>query len=79
MCIKNNITGLTTAAGIWTTSGVGMSIGTGMCSVGIASTIIIIVAQLVLYLRDGWHKHMITKKLVIKHVTAPNYQEYIVG
>ena len=56
-----------------------MSIGTGMCSVGIASTIIIIVAQLVLYLRDGWHKHMITKKLVIKHVTAPNYQEYIVG
>lgn len=75
---KNNITGLTTAAGIWATSGVGMAIGAGMYSVGIASTIIIIAAQVVLHLRGGWSKHITTKKLVIKDVTTPNYQDYIV-
>ena len=36
---KNNITGLITAAGIWATSGVGMAIGSGMYSVGIATTL----------------------------------------
>ena len=32
---KNTITGLTTAAGIWATAGVGMAIGAGMYSMGI--------------------------------------------
>lgn len=75
---KNNITGLTTAAGIWATSGVGMAIGAGMYSVGISSTIIIIVAQVLLHLRGGLSKQMTTKKIVIKDVAIPNYQKYIV-
>ena len=76
---KNNISGLTTAAGIWATSGVGMAIGAGMYSVGIASTIIIIVAQIVLHLRGGWSKQLKTKNVVIKDVDLPDYQEYIVS
>lgn len=75
---KNNITGLTTAAGIWATSGVGMAIGAGMYSLGIASTIIIIVAQIVLHLRGGWSKQLKTKNVLIKNVEFPGYQEYIV-
>lgn len=75
---KNNITGLTTAAGIWATSGVGMAIGAGMYSVGIASTLIILVAQLLLHLRNGMSKHLKTKNIIIQDVDCPNYQEYIV-
>ncbi len=48
---KNVVTGLTTAAGIWAVSGIGMAIGCGMYFIGIASTVIIFVVQLVL------HKH----------------------
>ena len=76
---KNNITGLTTAAGIWATSGVGMAIGAGMYSVGIASTVIIIVAQIVLHLRGGWNKQVKTKNIVIKEIDKQNYQEYIIA
>ena len=73
---KNNITGLTTAAGIWATSGVGMAIGAGMYSIGITSTIIIIVAQIVLHLRSG-NKQTKLKNILIKNVDRPDYQEYM--
>ena len=74
---KNNITGLTTAAGIWATSGVGMAIGAGMYSVGIVSTIIIIVAQVVLHLGSSRNKQIKTKDVVIKNVESTDYQEYM--
>lgn len=76
---KNNITGLTTAAGIWATSGVGMAIGAGMYSVGIASTMIILLAQILLHIRSGLSKHMKEKNIIIMGVDCPNYQEYIVN
>lgn len=41
------ITGLTTASGIWATSGVGMAFGAGMYIVGIFSSVLIIVVQMV--------------------------------
>lgn len=44
-----NIKGLTTAAGIWATAAVGMTIGSGMYFVGIMSTIAIIVLQIVFH------------------------------
>ncbi len=44
-----SVKGLTTAAGIWTTSGVGMAIGSGMYAVGIFSTIMIVLFQLILH------------------------------
>lgn len=42
----NVIGGLTTAAGIWTTAGVGMAIGAGLYEVGFAATFIIVILQL---------------------------------
>ena len=74
---KNNITGLTTAAGIWATSGVGMAIGAGMYSIGIASTVMIIVAQIVLHLRGGGVRQIKTKTIIIKNVELNEYQNYI--
>ena len=45
---RHTINGLTTAAGIWATAGVGMSVGAGFYFLGIASTAIILFAQVVL-------------------------------
>ncbi|MSS77733.1 MgtC/SapB family protein [Anaerococcus sp. AGMB00486] len=45
--VKNNgVTGLTTAAGIWTTSIIGMSFGSGLYPIGITATFLIIIFQL---------------------------------
>lgn len=74
---KNTITGLTTAAGIWATSGVGMAIGAGLYSIGIAATVIILIAQIVLHLKSGWSKPVKAKNLIIKGVDKENYQEYV--
>ncbi len=44
---KNAVKGLTTAAGVWATSGIGMAIGAGMYAVGIASSLVILLVQLI--------------------------------
>ena len=46
---KNTVTGLTTAAGIWATSGIGMAIGGGMYFIGISSTAVIVLIQLLMH------------------------------
>ncbi len=37
--------GLTTAAGVWTTAGIGMAIGNGMITLGIIATILVVLCQ----------------------------------
>ncbi|MGN0768016.1 MAG: MgtC/SapB family protein [Christensenellales bacterium] len=41
--------GLTTAAGIWATSGIGLAIGAGMILVGVFSTLVLVLLQIVLH------------------------------
>ena len=50
---KNAIIGLTTAAGVWATAGIGMAVGCGMYFLGIVSTVIIILVQL--FIHKGTH------------------------
>ena len=45
----NSLKGLTTAAGIWATSGIGLAIGAGMYQIGLFATVLIIVLQLVMH------------------------------
>ncbi len=45
----STIKGLTTAAGIWTTAGIGLALGSGMYFLGIASAVIMIIAQFFLH------------------------------
>ena len=45
----NTIRGLTTAAGIWATAAIGMAIGAGMYWVGLTTTAVMMVAQVVLH------------------------------
>lgn len=44
-----SIKGLTTAAGLWTTSGIGLALGAGMYTVGIFSTVLVVLAQYILH------------------------------
>ena len=46
---RQSVSGLTTAAGIWATAGVGMAVGSGMYIVGVAGTLLIILTQIVLH------------------------------
>ena len=71
---KNTISGLTTAAGIWATSGVGMAIGAGMYMVGIGTAVVILIAQLILQMDLRQIKSVESKLLIIKEVDIQNYQ-----
>lgn len=46
---KNVVTGLTTAAGIWATAGIGMAIGAGMYFLGISCAVMMVVVQIILH------------------------------
>lgn len=46
---KQTIVGLTTAAGVWVTAAIGLSIGSGFYFVGIAATVITILGQILLH------------------------------
>lgn len=67
--VKNNsISGLTTAAGVWATSGIGMAIGAGLYYLGVASTLLILVAQFIMhkgFFRGKEHKYE-TVEFVLK-------------
>ena len=48
--VRNNlVNGLTTAAGIWATAGVGLALGAGMYVVGISSALLVLLIQFVMY------------------------------
>ncbi len=49
----NAIQGLTTAAGVWATAGIGMAIGAGMYFVGITASLALYLIQLILH--RNWH------------------------
>ncbi len=62
---KNSIKGLTTAAGIWATSGIGMAIGSGMYFVGVVTTIMVVFLQVFLHIEFKALKHGTTSEYVI--------------
>lgn len=56
--VKNNgVTGLTTAAGIWTTSIIGMAFGSGMYFLGIIATIFIVFFQSYMFPTEIFQRH----------------------
>lgn len=63
---KQSISGLTTAAGIWATVGVGMTIGTGFYFLGLLTTFILLIIQIVLHKNLKWLKIPSTEKIIIQ-------------
>ncbi|MBQ6907821.1 MAG: MgtC/SapB family protein [Clostridia bacterium] len=74
---KNTIKGLTTAAGIWATSGIGMAIGSGMYFVGVFSTILILVIQITLHMNTNFFAMPKNKCLKLYNITEENFQKIV--
>ncbi len=72
---KQTVTGLTTAAGIWATSGIGMAIGAGMYIVGIATTLFIIFAQIFLHSNMLWLQNAKIKNLFVYEVDEEGFRD----
>lgn len=46
---KGSIKGLTTAAGIWATAGIGLAIGSGMYGIGVYATLVLLLIQIFIH------------------------------
>ena len=71
---KYTIKGLTTAAGIWATAGIGMAIGAGLYLTGIIFTGIIFVAQIILH-KDS--KFLMVRHMKVLRVSGVERQGYM--
>lgn len=52
---NQSVNGLTTAAGIWATAGIGMAIGADLYFIGIAATVLILIFQIILHQNFPWN------------------------
>lgn len=60
---KKVVTGLTTAAGIWAVSGIGMAVGGGMYFLGVSCSVIIVIIQ-VIYHKNLGFLHLTSDEIV---------------
>ncbi len=75
-----NIKGLTTAAGILVTAAVGMSIGAGMYTVGIASVILLLLVQIVFHkFLIGFDKVLVNDTMIPCFIQLENTPDAING
>jgi len=63
---NQSVNGLTTAAGIWATSGIGMAIGSGLYFIGVAATLLIVIFQIILHQNFRWTKAAVNDHLHLK-------------
>lgn len=64
--IKNqSINGLTTAAGIWATAGIGMAIGAGLYPAGIFATVLVFLVQVALHRSFHWLKIPVARQIIV--------------
>lgn len=76
---RGAIKGLTTAAGIWATSGIGMAIGAGMYLVGTVCTVIILLVQIILHSKQVFMTSHKQKELSIYGVDDIKFIDEITG
>lgn len=69
---SGSVRGLTTAAGIWTTAAIGMAIGAGFYLIGIATTILLLVLQILLYRLVPALESIEVAELLIRAKRTPN-------
>ena len=72
---KRTITGLTTAAGIWATSGIGMAIGGGMYFIGICTSVIVLLMQIFLHRGYKWLEMPVHRVVSVKNVDKDGFNE----
>lgn len=75
---RGSTQGLTTAAGIWATSGIGMALGAGMYRIGVFTTIIMLIIQYFLHARNRFTKTHKTKLLRVFGVSEEGYEKRMI-
>jgi len=68
-----SIKGLTTAAGLWATAAIGMAIGSGMLLIGIFTTIVVVILQVLTHRFTIGSDSYVTSRL---HIVAKNSEEF---
>lgn len=68
---RQSIRGLTTAAGIWATAGIGLAIGAGLYIIGLDATVIIIVGQVLLHGKIKCLASTVTVVITLQIVDEP--------
>ena len=71
----STLKGLTTAAGIWATAGIGMAIGAGMYPIGIATTVIIILMQSIMHRFNIGNDALATRDINITMQDTPEMRD----
>ena len=74
---KQTVKGLTTAAGIWATSGIGMAIGSGMYMIGVLSSLLILVIQLITHQKWKFLQQPAEKQLAFCLADDEDALEYL--
>lgn len=74
---KNSISGLTTAAGIWATAGIGMAVGAGMYFIGIAATVLVFVSQIFLHRSFKFLQPLQEVELTVEIADNPEALEFL--
>ncbi|MBE5907448.1 MAG: MgtC/SapB family protein [Lachnospiraceae bacterium] len=74
----NSVHGLTTAAGIWATAAIGSALGVGMYLVGIVSTVLIVVLQVILHngVARGWENTRLTQLVVVMQDNPEEFEKF---
>ena len=71
---KNSVHGLTTAAGVWATAGIGMACGGGLWLIAVVATVILILIQWFLHRKIFRHKTLYSIKIVFIQKTDEREQ-----
>ena len=71
---KNVVHGLTTAAGVWTTAGLGMACGGGLWLIAIIATVVLVLIQFCLHRKIFRHKKNYSIKIVFVQDTNEREQ-----
>jgi len=73
----NSIKGLTTAAGLWATAGIGMAIGSGMYLIGIFTTVILVLLQILTHKYTVGHDSYSNGMLVVVVKDSDNFHDWL--
>ena len=77
MLRKQNVYGLTTAAGIWTTAGIGMACGAGIYLIAVCATVLLIGIQCLLQLSVNINKKKKSYEFKISFIQTSNENEIL--
>jgi len=75
----NKVSGLTTAAGVWASAGVGLAIGAGMYSVGMFTTVFILLLQFILHRFSFRKDALISQSLTVTVTEAGCFREEVLA